>query len=343
MCLAEAAGRGLFDKDLHPRDFRGKFAKKLGGLKLGATATAPGGIKVKRLESGFQISGGAGLGHHKVDGGWQTGKPAATELLHSPNQAAALATVRSLRSRDPGSIGGDRHYEGIEDFDKHGKSGKPASGASAHLDQMVNYGGIPTKRGDVMKDLQRMGGSQQQIDRYMQGADLAAKATPKATPGKGNPKTVSDLKPGDRFVEPKSGQLLTFKGGPARKPDGSQEPAKATDVNGSLLYLGANQAVAPAPPKPAQAKTKVASAAIPGLKTASWSELGDLIAKHWSKPDVAAKPYIEALQGASPDGMYGVERSRDHAAYFLSNASSWRGDEARQVKAELRRRGRSRR
>jgi len=46
---------------------------------------------------------------------------------------------------------------------------------SIYLDEVVSFGGIPTKRGDVISELQRIGGSQATIDRYLQGLDLSRK------------------------------------------------------------------------------------------------------------------------------------------------------------------------
>ena len=43
------------------------------------------------------------------------------------------------------------------------------------LNQMVNYGGIPTRRGDVIKDLQKQGLSQAGIDRYLQKLDFSTR------------------------------------------------------------------------------------------------------------------------------------------------------------------------
>lgn len=52
-----------------------------------------------------------------------------------------------------------------------------------------------------------------------------------------------------------------------------------------------------------------------------------------------AEPYITAMMGLSSiDGRYGEDDGHSIVAYFLSNASSWRGDVARLVKAELKRR-----
>ena len=49
-----------------------------------------------------------------------------------------------------------------------------------------------------------------------------------------------------------------------------------------------------------------------------------------------ARPYAVALLSlASLDGQYGFDDGRSIARYFLSNASSWRGDSAKECKALL--------
>ena len=64
-----------------------------------------------------------------------------------------------------------------------------------------------------------------------------------------------------------------------------------------------------------------------------------LIRKNWAKPKYSAVPYINAmLQIESVDGMFGADTSRDVVTRFLINASGWRGEAAREIKAELKRR-----
>jgi hypothetical protein len=60
------------------------------------------------------------------------------------------------------------------------------------------------------------------------------------------------------------------------------------------------------------------------------------IRSDWSKPNYAAKPYLDAMRGLqSIDDAYGLDSARSIVRYFLSNASAWRGDKARAIKAEL--------
>ena len=68
----------------------------------------------------------------------------------------------------------------------------------------------------------------------------------------------------------------------------------------------------------------------------SLTELGRVIANDWRPVNYAAKPYLDAMYDLySIDDDYFQEDGRMIVAYFLSNASAWRGDVARSVKAEL--------
>lgn len=67
------------------------------------------------------------------------------------------------------------------------------------------------------------------------------------------------------------------------------------------------------------------------------NQLGRLIAKDWPKPYFGAVPYIRALQEID-DGKYLHEDEKTIVIYFLSNARNWKGDIAKKVKEELKRR-----
>jgi hypothetical protein len=61
------------------------------------------------------------------------------------------------------------------------------------------------------------------------------------------------------------------------------------------------------------------------------------IRRNWPKPHFAAFPYIYAMRSLNrADEMYGADSALSIIAYFLSNASTWRGPEARRIKSELR-------
>lgn len=61
------------------------------------------------------------------------------------------------------------------------------------------------------------------------------------------------------------------------------------------------------------------------------------IRKDWgSKVNFGAKPYLEALSTLDKiTDAYMMDSAKSIIIYFLSNASSWRGDTAKRIKAEL--------
>ena len=60
------------------------------------------------------------------------------------------------------------------------------------------------------------------------------------------------------------------------------------------------------------------------------------IYKSWPKVNYAAKPYLEAMADlTSIEDKYGYDNARSIVLYFLSNASSFRGDQAKALKLEL--------
>jgi hypothetical protein len=56
----------------------------------------------------------------------------------------------------------------------------------------------------------------------------------------------------------------------------------------------------------------------------------------WPKVNYAAKPYLEAMRELSSiNDRYGYDDARSIVLYFLSNAASFRGDNAKTLKLEL--------
>jgi hypothetical protein len=56
----------------------------------------------------------------------------------------------------------------------------------------------------------------------------------------------------------------------------------------------------------------------------------------WKNPYFGAVPYIQAMQSLSGiRDMYGYDSAKSIVLYFLSNASTWRGEKAKAIKAEL--------
>lgn len=56
----------------------------------------------------------------------------------------------------------------------------------------------------------------------------------------------------------------------------------------------------------------------------------------WPNVNYAAAPYLDAMHSLnSINDNYILDTGRSIVAYFLGNARSWRGDDARRIKAEL--------
>ena len=71
--------------------------------------------------------------------------------------------------------------------------------------------------------------------------------------------------------------------------------------------------------------------------TMSLAQIATVIYNDWGKKvNFAAKPYLEAMATLQSVGdMYYCDTGSSIVAYFLSNATSWRGEVAREVKKEL--------
>ena len=64
--------------------------------------------------------------------------------------------------------------------------------------------------------------------------------------------------------------------------------------------------------------------------------IGREILVDWKKPYFGAVPYLSALADLETiEGSYGDDSARSIVRYFLSNATTWRGEVARRIKAEL--------
>jgi hypothetical protein len=60
------------------------------------------------------------------------------------------------------------------------------------------------------------------------------------------------------------------------------------------------------------------------------------ISQDWKKPYFGAVPYLQAMSTLdSVEDDYIHDSGKSIVLYFLSNATTWRGETARRVKAEL--------
>ena len=65
-------------------------------------------------------------------------------------------------------------------------------------------------------------------------------------------------------------------------------------------------------------------------------EIAREIRKYWENVNYAAKPYLEAMLSLdSVHDKYGYDSGKSVVLYFLSNASGFRGEHAKRIKAEL--------
>lgn len=60
------------------------------------------------------------------------------------------------------------------------------------------------------------------------------------------------------------------------------------------------------------------------------------IYQDWKPVNFAAQPYLTAMASlTSISDSYGMDSGKSIILYFLSNANSWRGENARRIKKEL--------
>jgi hypothetical protein len=70
--------------------------------------------------------------------------------------------------------------------------------------------------------------------------------------------------------------------------------------------------------------------------TRSLNTIANNIRKDWTKPNFAAKPYLDAMGSLSTmQDKYYFDDAASIVRYFLSNATSWKGETAKAIKAEL--------
>lgn len=75
------------------------------------------------------------------------------------------------------------------------------------------------------------------------------------------------------------------------------------------------------------------------IKDMELFEIARIIKQNWKPVYFGAVPYVEALSSlASIEDAYGADSGRSVVAYFIANASTWKGPIAKIVKNELRRR-----
>jgi hypothetical protein len=65
-------------------------------------------------------------------------------------------------------------------------------------------------------------------------------------------------------------------------------------------------------------------------------EIAAEIRKDWQKVYFGAVPYLNAMSTLNKiSDDYGMDSGKSIVLYFLANAQTWKGDKAREIKAEL--------
>lgn len=72
------------------------------------------------------------------------------------------------------------------------------------------------------------------------------------------------------------------------------------------------------------------------MKDKNIASLASLIRRNWKNVYFGAVPYLDAMSSMdSINDAYGMDSGKSIVRYFLSNASSFRGPVAKEIKAEL--------
>lgn len=72
------------------------------------------------------------------------------------------------------------------------------------------------------------------------------------------------------------------------------------------------------------------------MTTRPLSTIARDIARTWSKPYFGAVPYLDAMRSlGSIEEDFHYDSGRSVVLYFLANSGTWRGEDARRIKAEL--------
>jgi hypothetical protein len=69
-------------------------------------------------------------------------------------------------------------------------------------------------------------------------------------------------------------------------------------------------------------------------------EIAEEIKRNWVRPYFGAVPYLEAMESLKTmEDRYGLDSARSIISYFLANAGTWKGENARRIKKELKEMG----
>lgn len=253
-----ALSEGYWEAD-HPRDFLGRWKKKVGALKVGETADLPDGTQVKRAsEKTFEVHGRARVGDLATSAKHRAqlereGTP-HTRLgpgVSDPGKAAILAVQKSVQSDDPKSLGGRTKYRSAKDWlDKGGELSKADDAGrkrQAERDEIERKSpGAARAAADRQDALSGRGGSAPDRQARLAQAQAGAKARdairdkiaslPKGqrysvVNGRGNPVGhVEKTDAGYEVVLPKGIKTYVTPGAAALAVDAYERQAKATEM-----------------------------------------------------------------------------------------------------------------
>jgi hypothetical protein len=66
------------------------------------------------------------------------------------------------------------------------------------------------------------------------------------------------------------------------------------------------------------------------------NQIAKEIRMNWTKVNYGAEPYLSAMSSLnSIHDKYYMDDAKSIVLYFLSNAGTWKGDKAKEIKAEL--------
>lgn len=324
---------GAFDEAKHPRGSHGQWR----ALSAAISKLSPGGaVKVDRSFS-VHREAKPSSSDRKYRVTMKTGREPQHVYLGTSHFAAdaALGTNHAGTGPSPAPPG-PRGYRPPARGQSQGatfpsdraqraaapKNGGPTRGAKAYLAEPVNYGGIMTPRGEVIRDLKKKGGSQAMIDRYLQGLEAGARARKRRT-------QASDPGVLGALLEGRSGP------GPLAEAQGALNPSNTAQVKSFQQAHGlkADGIVGPETRAAAASSgTKFDEARHPRGGKGSGAG-GKFVARGSSGASVSK---VQKQVGAKADGRFGAKTERAVRQFQKTKGLKVDGIVGRQTAAALR-------
>jgi len=124
-----------------------------------------------------------------------------------------------------------------------------------------------------------------------------------------------------------------FSDAPRTANDASWKESYGPDLSVSDNTVGTQEALGYGPDLSVSDNTV---GAVAGTQTRPLHEIAKEIRADWKSVNYAARPYLEAMGDLDKiTDNYGQDAARSIVRYFLTNATSWRGPKAKEIKAEL--------